>query len=461
MPPAPNAPLATWLSYLEALHPTVIDLGLERIRAVARRLDIDLAQAVVITVGGTNGKGSTCALLDAILRAAGYRTGVYTSPHLITFNERICIDGKMADDAGIVAALARIEAVRGAITLSYFEYTTLAALLLFQDANLDAVILEVGLGGRLDAVNVIDADCAIVTSVDIDHTDYLGQTREQIGAEKAHIFRAGRPAICADPMAPASLVAHARAIGADLWLFGKDFNYSGDRQQWAYGGRHQRRAGLAYPALRGVNQLLNASAALAALEALRARLAVPAQAIRIGLAQVELPARLQVIPGTPPVILDVAHNVQAAAVLGQNLASMPLSGATHAVIGMLRDKDAAGVIAQLAGHVDHWYCAGLAGARGLDGAALADVVRDVLRHGQAGALTAALVATGGRAAPRVAPRAVAPRGRAPATVAAYPEPLAALAAAREAAGGNDRILVFGSFHTVAPVLQWLARTESH
>jgi len=455
-PPAPNAPLPAWLSYLETLHPATIELGLDRIRQVAQRLAIDLGKTVVITVGGTNGKGSTCAMFEAMLQAAGYRTGLYTSPHLVTFNERIRIQGAPVDDAAIVRELQRIEAARGGITLTYFEFTTLAALLLFAQSALDVVILEVGLGGRLDAVNLVDADCAIVTSVDIDHTEWLGDTREKIGLEKAHIFRPGRPAICADPMAPASLVAHARAIGADLWLFGKDFNYSGDQQQWAYGGRAQRRAGLAYPALRGINQLLNASAALATLEALRGRLAVPAQAIRIGLAQVELPGRLQVVPGMPPVILDVAHNPHAAAVLAQNLDSMPSTGTTHAVVGMLRDKDAAGVIAQLAGRVDHWHCAGLPGARGLTAEELADMVRDVLARND---FTQHPRASEGRSEPRVAPRNVAARARVPATVLSYDDPLQAHAGAKNAAGSNDRILVFGSFHTVAPILHALGRNH--
>jgi len=455
--PTPNAPLPAWLSYLETLHPAAIELGLDRIRQVAQRLNVNLGKTVVITVGGTNGKGSTCAMLDAMLQAAGYRTGLHTSPHLVAFNERIRIQGEMAGDAAIVRELERIEAARGEITLTYFEFTTLAALLLFAQSALDVVILEVGLGGRLDAVNLIDADCAIVTNVDIDHTEWLGETRENIGLEKAHIFRPGKPAICADPMAPASLVAHARAIGADLWLFGKDFNYSGDRQQWAYGGRTLRRAGLAYPALRGVNQLLNASAALATLEALRDRLAVPAQAIRIGLAQVELPGRLQIVPGTPPVILDVAHNPHAAAVLAQNLDSMPSTGATHAVVGMLRDKDVAGVLAQLTGRIDHWHCTGLPGARGLAGRELADAVRNV---------AAVVVPTGNRGvafpstpapAPRVVPRHLDAPARQSVTVSSYDDPLQAYAGAQGAAQGNDRILVFGSFYAVAPVLRMLQR----
>lgn len=475
--PGSHASLDDWLSYLETLHPSAIDLGLDRIRKVAQNMGLDVSSSVVITVGGTNGKGSTCAMLEAILQAAGYRTGLYTSPHLVDFNERIRVRGEPASDADITRQLLRIEQQRGDVSLTYFEYTTLAALLLFAESRLDVLILEVGLGGRLDAVNLIDADCAIVTSVDIDHTDWLGNTREQIGFEKAHIFRPGRPAICADPMAPASVVSHARTIGADLWLFGKDFNYAGDRQQWAYGGRSQRRAGLAYPALRGMNQLINASAALAALEALRDRLAVPAQAVRVGLAQVELPGRLQVLPGTPPVILDVAHNLHAAAVLGQNLDSMPCTGATHAVIGMLRDKDVAGVIGKLASRIDHWHCATLDGPRGIDAQELAELVRSVLDRraqdpaqdeapasvvsiGNHVSLTSQATdpAAGGRVVPRTPAVRPAPRG--PVSISCYEDPPKALSGAQESAGGNDRILVFGSFHTVGPVLRALGRGKS-
>src|SRR5690606_744400 len=260
--PSANATLPEWLDYLESLHRTPIDLGLDRLRAVADKLKLALP-FVKITVGGTNGKGSTCAMLEAVLLAAGYKVGTYTSPHLIDFNERIRVDGEQAGDQDIIDQFHKIESARGEITLSYFEYTTLAALMLFEQQKVDVAVLEVGLGGRLDAVNPVDADCAIITSVDIDHTAYLGDTREKIGLEKAHIFRAGCPAICADPMPPQTILDYASQIGADLWLFGKDFNYSGARQQWAYGGRSQRRSGLAYPALRGANQLLNASAALA------------------------------------------------------------------------------------------------------------------------------------------------------------------------------------------------------
>ena len=428
--PDAATPLGGWLQYLESLHSQTIELGLERVGAVAQRLGIQL-DAVKFVVGGTNGKGSTCAMLEAILLAAGYKVGLYTSPHLIDFNERARINGEIVSDATFVEQFQAVEAARGDISLTYFEFTTLAVLRMFSQARLDAVVLEVGLGGRLDAVNIVDADCAIVTSVDLDHMDYLGDTREKIGFEKAHIYRAGKPAICSDPVPPQSLLDHAAAIGADLWLFTRDFNYSGDRQQWAYGGREQRRPALAYPALRGANQLLNAAAALAALESVRDRLPVPQQAVRIGLLQASLPGRFQILPGQPLVILDVAHNPHAAAVLAQNLDNMGFHPYTHAVFGMLSDKDIAGVVARIGTRIDHWYCAGLPGPRGLAPQALADQVRSALPAAPAGA-------------------------EAP-SVQAFADPAAAYAAARAAAGEGDRILVFGSFLTVAAVLQALGR----
>lgn len=463
--PDAKASLPQWLAYLESLHHTTIDMGLDRIRAVAKQLSL-ATPYVKITVAGTNGKGSVCAMLEAILLAAGYKTGVYTSPHLISFNERIRLNGEMATDAQIVSQLVQIEQARGDISLSYFEYTTLAALMLFKQQGVDVAVLEVGLGGRLDAVNLVDADCAIITSIDIDHTEYLGDTREKIGWEKAHVFRAGKPAICADPVPPQTVIDYARDLGADLWLFGKDFNYSGDRQQWAFGGRAQRRSGLAYPALRGANQLLNASAALAAIEALRLTLLVPQQAIRVGLAQVTLPGRLQILPGTPAIVLDVAHNQHAAAALGQNLDNMSGFQQTHAVVGMFKDKDAASVIKRLASRVDRWYCAGLEGPRGLSGDQLADIVRQVL---------ATSPATSTLAAPD--PAVVAPESGAPerpgvkavprkpvdwkqVVVSSFNDPALAFAEARKQASDNDRILVFGSFATVGPVLDILGRPSS-
>jgi dihydrofolate synthase/folylpolyglutamate synthase len=466
--PSDTATLQEWLAYLESLHRVSIDLGLDRIRAVLDKLQLQLP-FVKVTVGGTNGKGSTCAMLEAILLASGYKVGMYTSPHLIDFNERIRVNGEMASDEDIIRQFQRIELTRGDISLSYFEYTTLAALMLFEDRKVDAAVLEVGLGGRLDAVNVIDTDCAVITSVDIDHTQYLGDTREKIGFEKAHIFRPGRPAICADPIPPQSIIDHAASVGADLWLFGKDFNYSGDRQQWAYGGREQRRSGLAYPALRGANQLLNAAAALAALEALRPRLVVPQQAVRIGLSQVSLPGRLQIVPGTPVIVLDVAHNPHAAAALGQNLDAMSYFPSTHAVVGMLNDKDIAGVVAKLATRVTHWYCAGLEGPRGTSGEDLARIVREVIATttGQAslednsqevGRASAAVgTAADDSWRPGVRPAAKPVSLAHPASVSSFDNPVQAFTAAQKQATGNDRILVFGSFATVGPVLHELGR----
>jgi dihydrofolate synthase/folylpolyglutamate synthase len=418
-----TATLADWLARLERLHPKAIELGLERVREVADRLDV-AQTALAIVVGGTNGKGSTCAMLESVLRSAGYRVGLYTSPHLLDFNERVRIDGTNATDAQLIEQFEAVETARGAISLTYFEFTTLAILRLLAATNLDAVVLEVGLGGRLDAVNLVHSDAAIVTSIDLDHLDYLGSTREAIGLEKAHIFRGGRPAICSDPQPPQSLLDHAAAIGADLWRFGRDFNYQGDRQQWAYGGRRVRRSGLPYPALRGANQLLNASGALAALEALGERLPVSQQAVRQGLLTVEIPARFQVLPGRPTVVLDVAHNPHASAVLAQNLDSLGFFPVTHAVFGMLRDKDIAGVVAKLGDRIDHWHVATTSGPRGSAADELAQIVRSVVTR------TAQSTA-----------------------ISTYDDVAAAFAAAQERAAPDDRILAFGSFLTVADVMR--------
>jgi dihydrofolate synthase/folylpolyglutamate synthase len=411
--------LDDWLARIERLHHRAIDLSLDRVRAVAVRLGIGFGCPVLI-VGGTNGKGSTCAMLESILRAAGYRTGLYTSPHLLRFNERARLGGEAVADDELIEQFEAVEQARGETSLTYFEFTTLAILRLFMAARLDAVVLEVGLGGRLDATNLVDADCAVVTSVDLDHMDYLGTTREHIGYEKAHIYRPGRPAICADPQPPQSLLDVAGDLGADLWLFGRDFNYQGDRQQWAYGGRRLRRAGLPYPALRGANQLLNASGALAALEALGHRLPVSQQAVRQGLLNVQLAGRFQVLPGRPAVILDVAHNPHAAAVLAENLDNMGFYPRTLAVLGMLRDKDAAGVIDKVADRIDHWYVGGTAGPRGLSGQALAGVVR---------------------------------ARRPSAALDAFDDVGAAFDAAHREAAADDRIVAFGSFLTVADVMR--------
>lgn len=428
------ATLAGWLELLDHRHGKPIQLGLDRVARVLGSM-ADRSDAVIFTVGGTNGKGSTCAMLEAILIAAGFRVGCYTSPHLLRYNERVRIDGIEVSDARLIEAFSAVETARGSEPLTYFEHGTLAAWHIFCAEKLDVIVLEVGLGGRLDAVNAIDADCAIVTSVAMDHMDYLGDTREQIGFEKAGIFRAGRPAVCGDPQPPATLVEHARAIGAELWISGRDFGFGGDRQQWGYwrytappaSGVLIRRGGLAYPALRGANQLLNASAVLTALELLRERVPVSMQSIRQGLMLVECPGRFQVLPGRPAVVLDVAHNPQAAGVLSENLSNMGFFPETWAVIGMLRDKDVEGVVARLRDRVDHWLLASTPGPRGLSASALAE---------------------------RLAAAGVS------GDLHCNDTPAEAYRLARERAAESDRIVVFGSFLSVSDVLG-VIRADRH
>ncbi|WP_298401749.1 bifunctional tetrahydrofolate synthase/dihydrofolate synthase [Janthinobacterium sp.] len=418
--------LPDWLAMLETRHSeTQINMGLDRVQAVKARMQLAFT-CPVIMVAGTNGKGSTCAMLESVLLRAGYKVGLYIKPHFLDFNERARVQGELASDEQLVASFNAVEAVRANTPLTYFEFTTLAILHLLSQANLDVAILEVGLGGRLDAVNVIDADVAIVTSVDIDHTDYLGDTREAIGFEKAGIFRPGKAAICSDPVPPQSLIDHATAIGADLWLMGRDFNYSGDKQQWNYGGREQRRNSLAYPSLRGANQILNATAVLAALEVLKLKLPVGAQEVRTGLVTVELPGRFQVLPGRPSVILDVAHNPHAAAALNQNLGNMGFHPYTYAVFGSMHDKDIDGVLAAMSEHVDHWCLAGLPSPRAATASELAAKVQIMLED-----------------KPDSSEH----------TVSIFDDPAQAFANAMSRAGENDRIVVFGSFLTVAGVMK--------
>ena len=412
--------LDDWLAHCEQLHPKTIDMGLDRVRAVAERMGLRF-DCPVFTVAGTNGKGSTCAMLEAILTQAGFRTGLFTSPHLVRFEERCRIRGQNVDASDLVAAFARVESARAEISLTYFEFTTLAILDTLARAGLDAVILEVGLGGRLDAVNIIDTDCAIITSIDIDHAELLGDTREKIGFEKAGILRTGRPAIVSDPVPPQSVIDRATEIGADLWLLGRDFNYSGDKQQWAWAGRGRRYAGLAYPALRGANQLINASGVLAALTAMRQQLPVTAQAVRNGLALVELPGRFQVVPGQPALVLDVAHNPHSVAALALNLDAMGFYPTTHAVFGAMADKDLTPMLQRMDPLVDRWYFTDLPTPRAASGAALQAAWQ---------ALTQ----------------------RKDASSAVFSQPLDALHAAAAKAQAADRIVVFGSFYTVGGVL---------
>jgi dihydrofolate synthase/folylpolyglutamate synthase len=423
--------LDAWLARIEALHPrgsAGIELGLERVAAVKARL-FQRETCPAILVGGTNGKGSTCAMLESILLVAGYRVGLYTSPHLLKYNERVRINGVAVDDASLCHAFARVEEARGDAALTYFEFGTLAAWEVFAAADLDAIILEVGLGGRLDATNIYEPACTIVTGIDLDHMDFLGPDREAIGREKAGIFRGGIPAICGDPQPPQSLIAHAAAAGAALQVLGRDFGYQRQEQQWLYwarpmGAEEIRRGGLAFPGLRGEQQLGNAVCALAALDALHPSLPVAMKDIRQGLIELELAGRFQVLPGRPAVVLDVAHNPQAARALAANLGSMGFHRATWAVFGMLADKDIDGVIDALGERVTHWLPCTLEGRR----AASADFL--------AGRLKA----------------------RGMQVVGEFQSPAAALACAQENAGEDDRILAFGSFLTVAATLQTLGRS---
>lgn len=423
--PAEPRTLDDWLDHISALHHRPMDLGLERTMLVRDALVQPVPECerpVVITVGGTNGKGSTCAMLESILLASGYRVGLYTSPHLLRYTERVRVQGTEISPEVLIDAFRQVEAARtraGDVSLTYFEFGTLAAWQVFAASRLDVVILEVGLGGRLDAVNVFEPDCAVITSVDIDHVEFLGGTRESIGFEKAGILRAGKPAIVADPVPPQSLKDFADSIKADLQLIGRDFGYQGDRQQWGYWGRGTKRAGMAFPALRGANQLLNASAALAALDSLSGRIPVDMGAVRVGLALVSLPGRFQVMPGKPTVILDVAHNPHAAAVLSENLSNMGFFPDTHAVFGMLADKDIEGVCRRLKDRITVWHVAPLPGPRGAS----------------AEAIEAAIV-----------------KSSAGGEVCKHESPRAAYLAARQSVHENDRIVVFGSFLTVADVM---------
>ena len=425
--------LADWLVHLEGLHPkgqAGIELGLERIRRVKEVLG-QSQHCPVIVVGGTNGKGSTCAFLESMIAHAGYRVGCYTSPHLLAYNERVRVNGQEASDAALCAAFARVEAARrdaGNVALTYFEFGTLAAWEVFAAAGVEAAILEVGLGGRLDAVNAYEPDVSIVTTIALDHTEWLGPDRASIGFEKAGIFRAGKPALCADANPPQTLIDHAASIGTDLRLVGRDFGFERDpedRRQWRWwcrSGDSLVKRTLAYPGLRGVTQLRNAAVALAALDALGDRLPVTMQAIRPGLIATELPGRFQVIPGKPAIVLDVGHNPQAIGVLADNLSSMGFFDRTHAVVGMLGDKDIRGALEPLKDKVDFWHAATLGGPRGTPAELLAGIIGAARLGGQ---------------------------------IVCHDSPRVAMQAAKGQAAESDRILVFGSFLTVAGALEAL------
>lgn len=422
--------LQDWLSHLETAHSTgLIDMGLERVGEVKTRMGLT-PQCPVVVVAGTNGKGSVCAYLSQIYKQAGFKVGTLTSPHILRFNERIAVNAEPVDDETIVAAFERIEAARGDISLTYFEFNTLAAVDIFMRTDVDVMVLEVGLGGRLDAVNVFDADCAVVTSVDLDHQAFLGDTVEQVGFEKAGVFRSGKPAICGQNPPPESLRQHAEKIGAHLLLIKEDFDFNTlENVQWNYqfhpkvsdGLLPKRRNALPFPALRGAYQIGNAAVALTVLECLGDKLPIDIGAIKRGLLLVENPGRFQVLPGRPLTILDVGHNPHAARALRRSLINLAFAQNRIAVFSMLADKDIDGVLELVKDQFDEWYIAPLNMPRGMTIDALQD---KLARHDID-------------------------------KIKVFDHVQSAYQAALAKASENDRIVVFGSFHTVADVMATL------
>ena len=421
----PNS-LADWLTYLEELHPKTIEMGLERINRV--RLELGLMPAFpIIMVGGTNGKGSVCAMLESVLSCAGYKVGCYTSPHLLQYNERIRIDKKEIDDEKLCQIFNHINASRKECntSLTFFDFGTLAAVSLFIQARVDVAILEVGLGGRLDAVNVFDADCSILTSIDFDHVEYLGDTREKIGFEKAAIFRKNKPAICSEIDLPDSVHQQARERGANFFQFAKEFGFSRKNTQWDFWGPKGWRYSLPFPALRGARQLQNASTCLAALDMMNELLPVSMNEVRQGLTEAVIPGRFQVVSIQPLIILDVAHNPSAASVLSENLAATKPAGNTYAVFAMLQDKDICGVVQELKNDIDFWLVSSIHSSR----AATVDYLINEIH--KAGILNEKN------------------------TIYKFPDCEAAFVFACEQATKNDRICIFGSFYIVGAVLRYL------
>jgi dihydrofolate synthase/folylpolyglutamate synthase len=414
--------LSDWLSWQETLHPNAIDLGLDRLRRTLHALGWRRPSCPVITIAGTNGKGSSVALLTRILSEAGYRVGTFTSPHLLDYNERITLAERPVSDASLIAAFERIDAARGSDTLTFFEFNTLAALLIFETACLDAIVLEVGMGGRLDAVNVVDADAALVTSIALDHCEWLGDNLEAIGREKAGIFRPSRPAVLGSRNLPKSIFEAADALGSRVLWIGREFDYVRQGARWSWCGQQQHWGDLPAPSLVGDIQYDNAAAVLAVLESLSDRLPVDRGAIERGLTSTQLIGRFQVVPERGfEWILDVAHNPAAAHTLAAQLDGRPVRGKTIAVCGMLGDKDIEGVAAELSGRFDAWIVAGLMGARAIAPEQVAERLRG-----------------GGASVSELAPDIVEACRR-----------------AERLAAAGDRIVVFGSFLAVAPVLEWL------
>ena len=422
--PGPAGSLAEWLAWQERLHGERIMLGLERCRQIAAEMGLlGRRKHIVVSVAGTNGKGSSVYMLESILRRAGYRVGAYTSPHLCRYNERVRIDGRPAEDAALCASFQQVELARGTVPLTYFEFGTLAALHLFHERNIDVALLEVGLGGRLDAVNVIDADLALITAISLDHVEWLGRTRESIAREKAGILRAGRPAVCSDPEPPRSLRQYAHSIGASLYLEGRDFGVTEHDGGWDFRAGYRHLRGLPLPHPYSPCQVRNAAGVLMALDRLAEWLPVEETAIHAGLRGACPQGRFQCVPGDPPMILDVAHNLQAVQELGRSLQALPGMHRLHIVIGMLQDKDHAKVLGELAHYADTWHLVGTGGLRGCTADFLAGVLEQSVTH----------------------------RGK----VHVQPDVASALASTRRGYRSGDQVLVTGSFITVGAALNYL------
>ena len=428
MPPEPvslPADLNGWLAYLEQLHPKSIALGLERVNEVKSRLALQPGFPT-ITVAGTNGKGSTCAMLERIYTEAGYSVACYSSPHLLRYNERVRVNCQEVNDAALCTAFAAVEAARQQTPLTYFEYGTLAALWHFVHTEVDVAILEVGLGGRLDAVNAFDPACSVITSIDLDHMDYLGNNRASIGREKAGVFRRSVAALCGDPQPPETVTNYAKVIGADFRQIGRDFRFTRKAVGWDFHMGAVEMSDLPVPALAGDFQLFNASCALGVVTCLQPVLPVKPQHIARGLREVVLAGRFQRITGHPQIILDVAHNPHAAHALAENLRKTETGGRTFAVFAMLADKDIAGVVRALGAMIDRWFVADIHYVRGASAQQLAEKIRLAIKD---------------------------------AKVECHREVSVAFNAACHAAGENDRIIVFGSFYTVADVMRALPATH--
>lgn len=426
--------LQEWLNYCEQLHTKGIDLGLERTQRVRDVLELEF-KCPTIVVAGTNGKGSTCAMLESILSCAGYRVGVFTSPHLMHFEERCRINDQVVAEADFVPHFAAVEVAReqaGNISLSYFEFTTLAILHFMSQQKLDAAVLEVGLGGRLDAVNIIDSDCAVITCIGIDHIEYLGSDRNGIGFEKAGVMRPRKPVVSGDPAPPESIAKYALEIGADLWQFGKDFKTEVRESSWSWLGRNMKLEELPKPSLQGSNQFLNAAGVLAALEALQDKLPVQVEHIHEGLTTTVLAGRFQTIAQKPTVILDVGHNPHAAKALVENLKGMDRTYTkTFAVFGGMHDKDLQGVLEIMAPCVDRWFFTDLPLPRAISATNLEILWKDVCEK-----LKFAVESK------------------------SYPTPFRALQEACQEVGEDGRVIVFGSFFTVGGVLEHMAHTST-